>query len=123
MLGLSLDKIIVIAVTAAIIIGPVRVPLYAQKLAALVVSLSAFVDTANVRASQELGPDFDLAEWKRLDPRQYDPRRIVLDALADEVSSSSNEGVQSAAAPGWQSALLSRVGTRDKTDSPRPSGD
>jgi len=32
----------------------------------------------------ELGPDFDELEWKKLDPRQYDPRRILKEALLDE---------------------------------------
>ena len=31
----------------------------------------------------ELGDDFDPEAWKKLDPRQYDPRRILRDALAD----------------------------------------
>jgi sec-independent protein translocase protein TatB len=35
----------------------------------------------------ELGPDVDDIEWKKLDPRQYDPRQIVRTALADETAS------------------------------------
>jgi sec-independent protein translocase protein TatB len=31
----------------------------------------------------ELGEDFDLDEWRKLDPRQYDPRRIIRDALLE----------------------------------------
>jgi sec-independent protein translocase protein TatB len=30
-----------------------------------------------------MGPDFDEVDWKKLDPRQYDPRRIIREALTD----------------------------------------
>ena len=33
-------------------------------------------------AREEMGPDFDV-DWKKLDPRQYDPRRIIREALTD----------------------------------------
>ncbi len=32
---------------------------------------------------RELGPEFDDVDWAKLDPRQYDPRRIVREALSD----------------------------------------
>lgn len=118
MFGLTIDKLIVIVIIAAIIIGPERLPLYAKKLASLVKAVRGFLDTAKSRAVDELGPDFDPAEWKKLDPRQYDPRRIVQDALAE---GGPAEPVPSAvpAATSWQTALLARVGTAQKpTDSP-----
>jgi sec-independent protein translocase protein TatB len=31
-----------------------------------------------------LGPDFDDMDWKKLDPRQYDPRRIIREALKED---------------------------------------
>jgi sec-independent protein translocase protein TatB len=33
---------------------------------------------------EEMGPDFDDVDWKKLDPRQYDPRRIIREALTEE---------------------------------------
>jgi sec-independent protein translocase protein TatB len=39
------------------------------------------LDDANQRMRDELGEDFDVDEWRKLDPRQYDPRRIIRDAL------------------------------------------
>ena len=36
------------------------------------------------RMREEMGPEFDEVDWRRLDPRQYDPRRIVMDALRDQ---------------------------------------
>jgi hypothetical protein len=32
----------------------------------------------------EMGPEFDEVDWKKLDPRQYDPRRIIREALLDD---------------------------------------
>jgi sec-independent protein translocase protein TatB len=39
---------------------------------------------AKDRLRDEMGPDFDDVDWKRLDPRQYDPRRIIREALLDD---------------------------------------
>ena len=83
MLGLSFEKLLVVALIAVFIIGPDRLPLYAGRLAALAQSLRGRSEEAKARVAQELGDDFDLAEWKQLDPRQYDPRRIIREALAD----------------------------------------
>ncbi|ANP74391.1 hypothetical protein [Cryobacterium arcticum] len=84
MLGLSFEKLIVVAMIAVFVLGPDRLPLYAGKLAALVQSLRGRTDAAKARVKQELGDDFDIAEWKQLDPRQYDPRRIIREALAEQ---------------------------------------
>jgi sec-independent protein translocase protein TatB len=32
----------------------------------------------------ELGEGFEDLDWKKLDPRQYDPRRIIREALLDD---------------------------------------
>jgi len=83
MLGLSFEKLLVVALIAVFIIGPDRLPLYAGRLAEFVRSLRGRSDAAQARVKQELGDDFDIAEWKQLDPRQYDPRRIIREALAE----------------------------------------
>ncbi|WP_378144554.1 twin-arginine translocase TatA/TatE family subunit [Cnuibacter sp. UC19_7] len=82
MLGLSLEKLIVFAVIAALVIGPQRLPQYAQRLGALVRTLRDLLDTTRERTRAELGADLSAGEWRRLDPRRYDPRAIVRDALA-----------------------------------------
>ena len=87
MFGLTMDKIAIIGVVAAFVIGPQRLPAAAQRLAALVRQLRALADTARGRAREELGDSFDDVEWKKLDPRQYDPRRIIRDALTDHTDS------------------------------------
>lgn len=82
-MGLSLDKLVIIGIIAVVILGPERLPMYAQKLAQLVRSLRGFADQARDRMREEMGPEFDDVDWRKLDPRQYDPRRIIREALFD----------------------------------------
>jgi sec-independent protein translocase protein TatB len=72
-------------VIALFLIGPDRLPGYAAQLARLVKTLRGFADGARDRMREEMGPEFDEVDWKKLDPRQYDPRRIIRDALLDDV--------------------------------------
>lgn len=84
--GLTFDKLILIAVIAVFLIGPDRLPGYAGRLAQLVKQLRRMADGARDRMREEMGDDFDEVDWRKLDPRQYDPRRIIREALADELS-------------------------------------
>ena len=82
--GLTFDKLIIIAVIAVFLVGPDRLPAYAAQLARLVKSLRSMADGAKDRMREEMGPEFDEVDWKKLDPRQYDPRRIIREALLDD---------------------------------------
>ena len=82
--GLTFDKLLVIAIIAVFLLGPDRLPYYASQLARLVKSLLKMSSGAKERMRDEMGPDFDDIDWKKLDPRQYDPRRIIRDALLEE---------------------------------------
>ncbi|WP_306233683.1 Sec-independent protein translocase TatB [Agrococcus beijingensis] len=82
--GITLDKLVIILLLAAFLIGPERLPLLAEKLGTLVRSLRDMAGGAKDRMREEMGPEFDEVDWKKLDPRQYDPRRIVMDALKDD---------------------------------------
>jgi len=84
MSGLSIDKILILGIIAVFLLGPERLPRYASKLAQLVRSVRGLADTAKDRMRDEMGPDFDDIDWKRLDPRQYDPRQIIRQALLDD---------------------------------------
>ena len=81
MFGLSGEKLLILAVIAAFVLGPERLPQYAQKLAQLVKSVKRMAEGAKTQLSEEIGEEVD---WKKLDPRQYDPRKIIREALADE---------------------------------------
>ena len=80
--GISFDKLLVLAGIAVLLIGPTRLPAYAEKLGQFVRNLRRFADEAREKVRDEVGSDvFDEIDWKKLDPRQYDPRRIIADAL------------------------------------------
>jgi len=82
--GLTADKILIIVVIAVFLLGPERVPMYASKLAQLVKNVRNMARDAKSRMRDEMGEDFDDIDWQKLDPRQYDPRRIIRDALLEE---------------------------------------
>lgn len=82
--GLSFEKLFIIAIIAVILLGPERLPYYASQLAKLVRGMRDLANGAKERMREEMGPDFDEVDWKKLDPRQYDPRRIIREALIDD---------------------------------------
>nr|WP_034611221.1 twin-arginine translocase TatA/TatE family subunit [Cellulomonas sp. URHD0024] len=75
---------IILLVVAALIIGPSRLPGYAEQLGTLVRRGRVFLRDAKARVDQELGEEAKDVDWASLDPRRYDPRRIVRDAFLDE---------------------------------------
>jgi sec-independent protein translocase protein TatB len=81
--GINGSEFIVLLVVAAIVLGPERLPQYAAQLARLVRELRRMAQGASQQMREELGPEFDDIDWRKLDPRQYDPRRIVREALSD----------------------------------------
>ena len=82
-LGLSFEKLVVIAIIAAFLIGPQKLPQYAASLARLARRVREMADTAQDRVREEMGPEFEDLDWRKMDPRQYDPRRIIREALLD----------------------------------------
>ncbi len=84
MFGLTFEKLLLIGVLAVFLLGPERLPYYASQLARLVKNLKKMADGAKDRMREEMGPDFDEVDWKKLDPRQYDPRRIIREALVED---------------------------------------
>ncbi|WP_022886202.1 sec-independent translocase [Glaciibacter superstes] len=83
MFGLTFEKLLIIGVIAVFLLGPERLPHYAAQLGRLVRQLRDMANGAKDRVRDEMGPEFDDLDWKKLDPRQYDPRRIIREALAD----------------------------------------
>lgn len=82
--GIDIEKIVIIAVVAALLLGPEKLPRYAELLAKFTVRARDWLTNARSRVKDEMGEDFDEIEWRKLDPRQYDPRRIIRDALLDD---------------------------------------
>ncbi len=94
--GLTFDKLLIIGIIAVFLLGPERLPYYASQLARLVRKLREFANGAKDRMREEMGPDFDEIDWKKLDPRQYDPRRIIREALTEEAPVTVKPPVESA---------------------------
>jgi len=78
------SEFFLILVVAVLVIGPERLPKYAAQLGAWVRTLREFLRAAKVRVDAELGEQAADVDWAALDPRKYDPRRIVREALLDD---------------------------------------
>jgi len=129
--GLTFDKLLLIGIIAVFLLGPERLPHHASQLARLVRSLRTMANGAKNRMREEMGPDFDDFDWKKLDPRQYDPRQIIRDALAEDdtpdsrgwpkVSATAHEAGPTVYRP--ETAYAERQRTlRDRLAAPHDSG-
>ncbi|MEW1931871.1 preprotein translocase [Rhodococcus sp. NPDC079359] len=83
MFGLTFEKLFLIAIIAGFVLGPQRLPGYAHQLTRAVRSVRHFVDTTRTAAEADMGVPLRRSEWESMNLRQYDPRRIVSDALRD----------------------------------------
>lgn len=82
--GLTFEKLLLIGIIAAVLVGPTRLPVYAASLARFVAKVRAFATTTTAQVREELGPEFTDEDWRALDPRRYDPRSIMRAALIDD---------------------------------------
>lgn len=82
MANLNGGELLLLLILAVIILGPSKLPEYAASLARAVRNLRDLAEGAKSQIKEEMGPAFDDVDWQQLDPRQYDPRRIVREALA-----------------------------------------
>ncbi len=96
-LGLTMEKFLLIAVIAAVIIGPERLPEFAQKFAGWVRKAGEMIQGAKSSIKDEMGDAAGDVDWRSLDPRQYDPRRIIRDALLDDPKTTSTAAAATAA--------------------------
>lgn len=84
MFGLSSEKILILLVLAVFILGPDRLPQYAKSFAQFIKKLRRLANSAQAQMKDELGEGFEDVDWRKLDPRQYDPRRIIREALLED---------------------------------------
>lgn len=83
MFDINGGEFLILIVVALVILGPERLPQYAAQLGKLVREARGFASKAREQVRAEMGDEFDDVDWKALDPRRYDPRRIVREALLD----------------------------------------
>ena len=98
--GLTFEKLLLIGLIAVFLIGPDRLPGYAAQFARLIRSLRDMANGAKTGMREEMGPDFDDVDWKKLDPRQYDPRRIIREALLEDEAPPTRPGAAGGGAVG-----------------------
>ncbi|GAA3343076.1 hypothetical protein GCM10017714_34190 [Curtobacterium pusillum] len=77
---MDVDKLLIIAVVAAFCLGPTRLVGHTKQLTTFLRQLRGWADTTKAQIEERTGVDID---WSELDPRRYDPRRIIRDALVD----------------------------------------
>lgn len=82
--GLTFEKLLLIGLIAVLIVGPERLPRMAEGFARVVRRAGEYLRDTRTRVRDEMGPEIDDVDWRKLDPRQYDPRRIIRDALLEE---------------------------------------
>ena len=80
MFGINGGEALILLLIAVVLIGPERLPAFAEQLARWVRSARASMSTTRDRVEAELGEEVD---WAALDPRRYDPRRIVREAFRE----------------------------------------
>jgi sec-independent protein translocase protein TatB len=119
--GINPSEFIVLLAVAAVVLGPERLPEYAQQLARLVRELRRMAQGASAQVRDELGPEFDDIDWRKLDPRQYDPRRIVREALSDVWDPEDPLGLKAGNRPQQSDDYESQVEKPVSTGGPVPT--
>ena len=116
MLGINGLELVVLAIIAVVVLGPERLPEYAAQLARLVKGLRRMATGAREQLREEVGPELDEVDWRKLDPRQYDPRRIIKEALLDDI-----EDVFKPVSPGAPKPAVAAAPAVAAVAAPRPS--
>ncbi|GGB45258.1 translocase [Flexivirga endophytica] len=83
MFGISGWEFLILIALAAALIGPDRLPEYVGKLRGYIRQARDMAEGAKSQLKDQMGPEFEDINWRAYDPRQYDPRKIVRDALLD----------------------------------------
>lgn len=103
MFDINGGEFLILLVVAVLVIGPERLPKYAEQLGQLARRAKALLQETRSRVDDELGDDLKDVDWAALDPRKYDPRRIVREALLDDVMPAVT-GFKRATTPGAAAA-------------------
>ena len=112
-------ELVIIVVVALLVIGPERLPEYVARLRQGIRDLKKLADGAKTQLRDQMGPEFDDVDWSAYDPRQYDPRRIVREALAEtweDTVSDTKESTVADDAAGPETGADGRSDRTDRTD-------
>lgn len=123
MFDINGGELLIIVVLAVLLIGPERLPGYAAQLASLVKRGKRLLQDTKARVDTELGPEFKDVDWSKLDPRQYDPRRIVRDALMDDDDAPAPRAAAAAAGGTAAAAAATSASDERRAAAPAPFDD
>ncbi len=90
MFGIGLGELAVIAVLAALVFGPDKVPELARQAGRLLRQVRRMANDARDELRTELGPEYANLELRDLDPRTI-VRKHIAEAMADEEDDDDNE--------------------------------
>lgn len=93
-------ELLILGVLAILVLGPERLPDYAAKFGRFVRQARTMAERAKVQLKDEMGPEFSDIDWRAYDPRQYDPRKIVREALNSADGDDLDGGPHQADTPG-----------------------
>jgi len=113
--GINGSEALILLVIILIVVGPDRLPRYAAQLGKFVRNVKTVLSDAQNKVRDELGPEGEEIPWDKLDPRQYDPRRIVRDAVMGDEAANGAKAAGGAVA----GAAAIKVVKRDP-DTPPP---
>ncbi len=105
-------EFVVLALLAALLLGPDRLPELARGAARLIRRGRDFATGASAQMRDEMGVDLDAVDWRRYDPRQYHPRRIVQNALSDAFDDDPPASRRKGATAASKRAEAARSGAR-----------
>ena len=80
MFGINGSEFVVLIVLGMLLVGPDKIPEFAANLRAWTKKIKGLVKETEQTVKEELGD----AELSKLDPRQYDPRRIFKEAFNED---------------------------------------
>lgn len=82
--GINGSELLVLILVVLIVAGPEKLPEFAAQLGRLTREVKRVATGAKEKVRDEFGAEFDDVDFSMFDPRQYDPRRIVRDALLED---------------------------------------
>ncbi|MDK6275343.1 twin-arginine translocase TatA/TatE family subunit [Pseudoglutamicibacter cumminsii] len=121
--GINGAEFLILGILAVVILGPDKLPEYTRKLADFIKGVRNYASTAKERFQEEMGDEVKDVDWRKLDPRQYDPRKIIRDALFEDDDAPAAPAQP--AASQWKPQGLPNVAAQDllPADEPAPFDD
>jgi sec-independent protein translocase protein TatB len=97
--GLSIEKLLVLAVIAIVVFGPERLPKVAAQAARTLRDLRRLAEGATSDLREGLGPEFSDFDVTDLNPRNFVRKHLLDDLMTEETQASTATATVAADAP------------------------